>query len=103
MIYAVDFDGTLCVEDYPNAERPKLNVINYIKRLQKQGHTIILWTCRVEPYLSEAVEFCKRYGLEFDYINNNSKERIKLFKNDCRKIYADYYIDDKAVNVKEIL
>ena len=31
----------------------------------------------------------------FDAVNENLPERIALYNNDCRKIGADYYIDDK--------
>lgn len=48
--------------------------------------------------LEEAVEWCKAHGLTFDAVNANLPELIDLYKNDCRKINADIYIDDKAVN-----
>ena len=35
MIYAVDFDGTLCVEKYPGIGEPRQNVIDFCK--QKEG------------------------------------------------------------------
>lgn len=50
---------------------------------------------RSEPV---AVEWCKARGLTFDTVNANLPELIDLYKNDCRKINADIYIDDKAVN-----
>ena len=44
------------------------------------------------------MEWCKARGLTFDTVNANLPELIDLYKNDCRKINADIYIDDKAVN-----
>ena len=29
------------------------------------GDKVILWTCRCNDRLKEAVDFCKKYGLEF--------------------------------------
>lgn len=99
VIYAVDFDGTLCKSIYPGIGEPNTNLINYLKRKKAKGNTIlILWTCRCGEDLKEAVSWCRRLGLKFDYVNENVPELIKKHGNDCRKIFADVYIDDKAVN-----
>jgi hypothetical protein len=96
-VVAVDFDGTLAVTKYPTIIKPINLVFNYVKEQQKNGAIIILWTCRHGKELEEAVEFCRENGLEFDYINENVPERIEAF-GECRKISADEYIDDRAVN-----
>ena len=98
-VFAVDFDGTLCEEKYPNIGRPFLDRIKYLIRLQKEGHKLVLWTCRCGEYLNEAVEWCKNHGLVFDAINENLPERIEQFGGDCRKLSADYYIDDRNINL----
>ena len=59
---------------------------------------LILWTNREGMLLEEALEWCAERGLVFDTVNENLPELIELYKNDCRKINADIYIDDKAVN-----
>ena len=46
--------------------------------------------------MKDAVEWCMEYGLEFDAVNENLQEMIEWHGNDCRKIFADVYIDDKA-------
>ena len=56
---------------------------------------VILWTCRRDDLLTEAVTFCKEYGLKFDAINENLPEVIEWMHGDSRKIYADWYIDDR--------
>ena len=38
-----------------------------------------------------------KFGLKFNAINQNVPEGIKRLGNDSRKIFADVYIDDKAV------
>lgn len=100
-IVAVDFDGTLCENRYPDIGPMNMDLIYDLKRRREDGDILILWTCRVDHYLTNAIGACKYYGLEFDYVNENTKEIIDLFGSDCRKIYADEYIDDRAVNPKE--
>lgn len=99
MIIAVDFDGTLCKDAYPNIGEEKEEVINYIKFAKASGDKIILWTCRKGKQLKQAVKWCKERGIEFDAVNKNLKEHIKKMKGDTRKVYADIYIDDKAINL----
>jgi hypothetical protein len=95
MIYAIDFDGTLCINEYPNIGQPIYKTIIFCKERKAEGHKLILWTCRSGKYLDEAVAWCKEQGLIFDAVNENLPEMIELFDNDCRKVFADYYIDDK--------
>lgn len=93
---AVDFDGTLAVTKYPKIIRPKMRLINKVKRYKKRGWKIILNTCRTGCFLDDAVLFCKEHGLEFDAVNENLPERIEAFGGDSRKISANLYLDDKA-------
>ena len=95
MIYSIDFDGTLCINEYPNIGQPIYKTIIFCKERKAEGHKLILWTCRSGKYLDEAVAWCKEQGLTFDAVNENLPEMIELFDNDCRKVFADYYIDDK--------
>ena len=95
MIYAVDFDGTLCKDAYPEIGEPNIPLILHFKTIKAMGNKLILWTCREGELLTQAVEWCKHWGLEFDAVNENLPELIKKFGNDCRKIGADYYCDDR--------
>lgn len=99
---AVDFDGTLCENKYPNIGSPIYRIINYIKQKQKEGCKIILNTCRSGELLDNALQWCDKYDLHFDAVNENLQERIEFFNGDTRKISADLYIDDKAINVDNI-
>lgn len=101
--YAVDFDGTLCHNLYPKIGYPIHEVIDYVKGLKDEGNTLILWTCRTGKELEEAIEWTKEQGLEFDEINANTQENIDKYSEDSRKVVADYYIDDKALSIYEIL
>lgn len=98
----VDFDGTLFTENFPNIGEPKWRVINWCKKQREEGNILILWTCREGELLSKAVQACRDVGLEFDFVNENAAHRLEKYGNDCRKIGADIYLDDKAMNVKEL-
>ena len=97
-VIAVDFDGTLCKQAWPEIGEENKILIEHLKEQQAAGARLILWTNREGDLLEEAVEWCKAHGLTFDTVNANLPELIDLYKNDCRKINADIYIDDKAVN-----
>lgn len=98
-IIAVDFDGTLCEDNYPAIGKPNNDVITRLKEEQERGSKIILWTCRTGNILNAALEWCKNRGIRFDAINENISEMIERFGNNPRKIGADEYWDDRAVHV----
>lgn len=103
-IYAVDFDNTISLHaHFPNVGKPNTELIKWLNERQADGDILILWTCRCGKHLDMAVDFCKRHGLVFDYINENVPELVEKFGNDCRKIFANKYIDDCAVTPWEII
>ena len=93
-IFAVDFDGTLCVNKWPEIGEPNLPLINFLTTRRASGDKLILYTMRENEKLDAAVAWCKTHGLEFDSINDNLPEMQRLYNNNPRKVYADYYIDD---------
>lgn len=97
-VYAIDFDGTLCENNFPEIGSPNYSLIYHLIKRKKQGNKLILWTCRCGDRLKEAVAWCKTLGLEFDAVNENIPEIIEHWGGDGRKVFADVYIDDKAVN-----
>ena len=94
-IIAVDFDGTLCENKWPEIGIPNEELIEYLKKRQANGEKLILWTSRNEEQTKEAVEWCKEYGLVFDAVNDNLPEIVEAFGGNCRKIFANEYIDDR--------
>ena len=97
-IIAVDFDGTLAETEYPTIIAPIPEIVDFIKSLKAKGNIIILWTCRHNQPLLDAVKWCKEQGIIFDYINQNVPELIEQY-GECRKIAADMYIDDTITTV----
>lgn len=96
-IIAVDFDGTLVEDAFPEIGAPKEDVWKNMITAQNAGAKIILWTSRDHANLDAAVEFCEQRGFKFDAINDNLDECKLLFNNSTRKVYANEYWDDKAV------
>lgn len=94
IIYAVDFDGTLCSNKWPEIGEPNKELISDLVLARKLGDRVILWTMREDSLLKEALEWCFQRGLRFDAINENLPEQKEFYGNNPRKIYADVYIDD---------
>ena len=96
MIIAVDFDGTIVEHAYPRIGKPIPFAIDVLKKLQREErHLLILWSVREGDLLEDAVEYCKRSGLEFYAVNKNYPEENQGVEP--RKINADLYIDDKNI------
>ena len=96
MIIAVDFDGTIVSHAYPNIGKPIPFAIDTLKKLQADGHQLILWSVREGELLQEAVDYCQQKGLEFYAVNANFPEEHMLSTGlRSRKIVADLYIDDR--------
>ena len=86
-IYAVDFDGTLCENSWPDIGKPNRVLIPALLELRANGDLLV-----------EAVSWCKEQGLEFDAVNENLPEIIGQFGTESRKVFADVYVDDKVIS-----
>lgn len=98
-VIAVDFDGTLCISNWPELGEPNMEIISAVQVARTLGAKIILYTCREGKLLDEALEWCKAWRLTFDAVNDNLPERQAMYGNNPRKIGADEYWDDKAYRV----
>lgn len=96
LIIAVDFDGTIVEDAYPKIGKPRIFAFETLKRLQQDGHRLILWTYRSGSKLREAVDFCEDNGIEFYAVNASFPEE-KLDDTRSRKIHADLFIDDRNI------
>lgn len=102
-IIAVDFDGTLVTNAWPDIGEPILPVINYVKCCQQNGARLILWTNRSGAPLEEAVRWCEENCIVLSAVNENLPEIIEAFGGDCRKIFAHEYLDDRAVLPEQVI
>ena len=76
-IIAVDFDGTLCENKWPEIGMPNEELIEYLKKRQANGEKLILWTNRVGNRLDEAVKWSAEKGLVFDAV-------MRIFRRSLR-------------------
>lgn len=101
-IMAVDFDGTLVRDKFPEIGEERKKFCNIIRIFQNMGVKSILWTSRTGSALREAIEWCKDHDLHFDTINENLPEVIELTGGiDTRKVYADVYFDDRNRGIRD--
>jgi capsule biosynthesis phosphatase len=96
--FCFDIDNTLVIMDgqYTKGILIEKNV-NFLKMLKQQGHTIILYTARrmkthdgnvgkvIADVGTKTIQFLEKNNIPFDEIYFG-------------KPYADFYIDDKAIN-----
>jgi len=97
MTIGVDFDGTIVEHKYPDIGKEIPFAIDTLKRLASERHKIILWSVREGKLLDEAVEYCRKRGLEFYAVNSNNPENGIARERHQRKLIADVYIDDRNV------
>lgn len=99
MIIAIDFDGTIVHDQYPHIGAVKPNAGEIIRKLKADGHYIIIWTCRAGNYAHQVFDFLREKEIPFDRINESNPDNVQKYGGmDTRKVYADVYIDDKAIN-----
>ncbi len=83
---AIDFDGILCQNAYPDIGDPNWDTIHQALKEQSNGAKLILWTCREGRSLERAVAACAGWGLTFDAVNENLPEWRKAYRTDPRKV-----------------
>ncbi len=94
-IIAVDFDGTLHLgSDYPFIGEPNIELIDFLKEHRKE-FVLILWTMREGKQLAFAKKWLQEQGLTFDFYNDNAYWLQEKYNYNPRKIYADFYIDNR--------
>lgn len=98
MIVAVDFDGVLCEDAFPDIGRPNYDMISFVRQLIDEGHEVILWTSRAGDRLAEAVDWCEDRGLHFCAVNENAPSNLAQYlveyPTPSPKVYADLYLED---------
>ena len=109
---AVDFDGTIVEHRYPSIGKAIPGAFKWMKKFQKAGAKLILYTMRsqrtlervrngrretvhLDSELRDAIAFCRCNGIFFDGHNRNSLQGW----TDSPKCYAQVYIDDAGICV----
>lgn len=98
MTIAVDFDGTIVEHRYPEIGKELPFATQTLRMLIEDRHKLILWSVREGKLLDEAVEWCRKRGVEFYAVNKDFPEE-DLTKNQSfsRKLKADVWIDDRNI------
>ena len=98
MTIAVDFDGTIVEERYPEIGPERPFATETLRMLIRDQHRLILWTVREGELLEEAVRWCRERGVEFYAVNRDYPEEKQEWNEFfSRKIKADLWIDDRNV------
>jgi hypothetical protein len=97
LVIAVDFDGTVVEHKYPAIGKEMPFAFATLKELQKRGHRLIMWTYRHGQTLDEAVEYCRKNGIEFYAVNRSFPEEKFDPSEASRKLDCDMFIDDRNV------
>ncbi len=108
-ILAIDFDGTLCYNAWPDIHLAKTAwihklILSYVKYKQRKGWLVLLLTMREDKpikdknYLQQAVNWCYWNGLRPDIVNENHPEDTEKH-GESRKIYFDLCIDDHNIGL----
>jgi len=91
----VDFDETLTTGEGPpfwsedEHEEPNTDMIEWVNEQYHKGHFVIIWTARPWSQAQTVAGYLTKWGVEFYGLR-------------CDKGGADLYVDDNAINVKEI-
>jgi uncharacterized HAD superfamily protein len=89
-IYAVDIDGTITksnawTDKQVISAKPNQKLIDKINALYEKRNVIILYTCRGDSVIPATRYWLKKHRVKYHSLNNN-------------KLWADFYVDDKAVS-----
>ncbi len=96
MTIAIDFDGTIAQRaEFPAIGKPMEDVREVMAALKRDGHYLIIWTCRTGDDLVAAVNWLAEHEIPYHRINDNHPADIERYGGNSRKINADIYIDDR--------
>ena len=70
MVIAVDFDGTIVTNEFPNIGKEIPFATDVLRKILSEGkYKLILWTSREGERQREAVEWCNQRGIYFYAVN----------------------------------
>lgn len=95
---SVDFDGLITIgsRNFPECGRLRPEAKETINKWHRQGHYIIINTCRNPVTVLQCAEFLALNEIHFDTINENNPDVVAYWGTDTRKISADLYFDDRS-------
>jgi len=98
MIIAIDFDGTIVHDKFPEIGEMVEGAREAINQLYSDGYTIIIWSCRTRVDKARAIEWLVKNGIKYHRFNESCPVNLAQYNGvDTRKVYADLYIDDRML------
>lgn len=97
-IIAIDFDGTIVKDNFPEIGEMIPGAKEAINQLYADGYTIIIWSCRAGIKKARAIEWLVMNGIKFHRFNESCPTNVALHGGkDTRKVFANLYIDDRMM------
>ena len=101
-IFAIDFDNTIAREDcYPDVGELLPFAKEFVNRLYDDGAYIIIWTSRDIDSLHNVEKFLSDNKIKHHSINNPNHAMTNKYRNNPRKVGADWYLDDKTPGLRK--
>lgn len=90
---AVDFDGTIVENTFPDIGQPIVPMVSKMKEWwEDMSNITIIWTCRSGDNLAEMKTWLLKEKIPFDFINENP-----MVGWGSPKVYANEYHDDRSI------
>lgn len=102
LVIAIDFDGTIVKQDYPNIGKLYDSAKECINELYNSGrYYIIIWSTRCGQDEADMINFLNKNEVKYHKVNGNLPEFSELQEakgfSTPRKIYYDLLVDDKSL------
>ena len=91
-VVAIDLDGTILKDAFPEKGEPIPGMKEQLEALREMGWKIAVWTVRTDH--DDIAKHLKAHDIPFDYINENPHGP----PGQKKKIFADVYVDDRAIH-----
>lgn len=99
-VIAIEFDGCICTNAFPNVGKPNWGIIANALSEQKEGASLILWTNREGEQLQQAVTACREWGLNFDAVNDSIEVHTDDLSNPVVRVGATEYWNANTAAVR---
>ncbi len=80
MIIAVDFDGVIVEDAYPDIGDPLPNMRPVMRLLHNLGHILIINTCRTGEFADAAKQALRNMGILYHLFNRNLQSQTKKIR-----------------------
>jgi hydroxymethylpyrimidine pyrophosphatase-like HAD family hydrolase len=102
LVLGIDFDGTIVEEAFPNIGAIKPRTVELMEKAMWAGHLIVVWTARSGQAEIDAINFLKENKIPYHYVNENPEDPYAIKGEQGRKIFCDYYLDDRGIHIDDI-